>query len=174
MDKTFDEQGGAREAGRVDEKMKVMYVSYPSGLHTDTAELVSKFAWRLAIKLRKAEQKYGYNNGWKSSDWMDECRAKLREHVEKGDPLDVAAYCAFLHWHGESTAAPASPLLPGLERHLDMDAGPVAICAACGRKSWSEANVICNMPQPNGNKCNGVMVPTAAEISRLKGEGRGS
>jgi DNA repair exonuclease SbcCD ATPase subunit len=38
---------------------------------------------------------------------MDECRVKLREHVEKGDPLDVAAYCAFLWYHGQPANAPA-------------------------------------------------------------------
>jgi len=89
---------------RVDSDLDAGWLPFPSKLHPDTRELVLRFAFRLAIKLRKAEQKYGYSNGWKESGWMDECRAKLREHVEKGDPLDVAAYCAFLHWHGASTA----------------------------------------------------------------------
>src|SRR5690606_15339082 len=54
-----------------------------------------------------AEKKYGYSDGWASPDWMDECRAKLIEHLGKGDPRDVAAYCAFLWHHGESTAPAA-------------------------------------------------------------------
>lgn len=74
-------------------------------LHASTANLVQRFARALAEKLAAAEHKYGYTDGWLSPEWMDECRAHLRQHVEKGDPRDVAAYCAFLWHHGESTAA---------------------------------------------------------------------
>ena len=74
-----------------------------SGLHPATADLVTRFANALAQKLSLAEKKYGYSDGWLSPDWMDECRTKLQEHIAKGDPRDVAAYCAFLWHHGEST-----------------------------------------------------------------------
>ena len=76
-------------------------------LHPSTAALVWNFAVALARKLRDAEKKYGYSDGWRAKDWMDECRTKLVEHVAKGDPRDVAAYCAFLWHHGERTALPA-------------------------------------------------------------------
>lgn len=84
-------------------------------LHPSTADLVKRFAQALAEKLAAAELKYGYSDGWLSPDWMDECRSKLLEHVAKGDPRDVAAYCAFLWHHNTSTAtppsqAPAAPL----------------------------------------------------------------
>ncbi len=72
-------------------------------LHPSTRLLVADFAHALAAKLRKAEIKYDRNAGWQNPGWMDECREKLREHVEKGDPLDVAAYCAFLWFHDQST-----------------------------------------------------------------------
>lgn len=75
-----------------------------SELHSKTHLLIANFADALAEKLRKAQDKYGYSDGWSDADWMDECRTKLREHIEKGDPLDVAAYCAFLWHHGESTS----------------------------------------------------------------------
>lgn len=75
------------------------------GLHPETQDLVNRFSAALASKLRSAEEKYGYSDGWRRGDWMDECRAKLREHIDKGDPRDVAAYCAFLWHHGESTAS---------------------------------------------------------------------
>lgn len=82
----------------------------PEGLHPRTADLVQRFASALAEKLAAAERKYGYSDGWADPEWMDECRAKLVEHVAKGDPRDVAAYCAFLWHHGERTAAtPAAP-----------------------------------------------------------------
>ncbi len=72
-------------------------------LHPATTALVYQFAHAMMEKLAAAERKYNYRDEWQRHDWMDECRAKLREHVEKGDPLDVAAYCAFLWWHVEST-----------------------------------------------------------------------
>ncbi|OJY94464.1 MAG: hypothetical protein BGP25_05590 [Lysobacterales bacterium 63-13] len=73
-------------------------------LNSATLELVGTFAQALASKLADAEKNYGYSDGWARNDWMDECRAKLVEHVGKGDPRDVAAYCAFLWYHGERTA----------------------------------------------------------------------
>ncbi len=73
-------------------------------LHPRTADLVLRFSYALAGKLAAAEKKYGYSDGWAESDWLDECREKLMEHIEKGDPRDVAAYCAFLWHHGASTA----------------------------------------------------------------------
>lgn len=73
-------------------------------LHPATADLVRRFSQALAEKLAAAEAKYGYSDGWASPDWMDECRTKLMEHIAKGDPRDVAAYCAFLWHHGASTA----------------------------------------------------------------------
>jgi len=72
-------------------------------LHPETADLVRRFSVALAAKLAKDEKKYGYADEWKSPDWMDECRSELVEHINKGDPRDVAAYCAFLWHHGEST-----------------------------------------------------------------------
>ena len=80
-------------------------------LHPDTAKLVRDFSVALAQKLSDAEKKYGYSNRWKTESWAGECRQKLRDHIDKGDPRDVAAYCAFLWYHNESTALsqPAEP-----------------------------------------------------------------
>lgn len=75
-----------------------------AALHPATVNLVVRFARALSKKLAAAETKYGYSDGWLSPDWMDECRSKLMEHIAKGDPRDVAAYCAFLWHHGASTA----------------------------------------------------------------------
>lgn len=82
---------------------KFVRVTIPYRLDAATANLVIGFAEALAEKLYAAQVKYGYSDGWMSPDWMDECRAKLREHLEKGDPRDVAAYCAFLWHHRERT-----------------------------------------------------------------------
>lgn len=86
------------------------------GLNPATAKLVADFAYALALKLRKAQDKYGYSDGWAEPDWMHECREALVNHVAKGDPLDVAAYCAFLHFHGQPTRLP-----PAVSSHLSID-----------------------------------------------------
>ncbi|MDR6503873.1 hypothetical protein J2785_007066 [Burkholderia ambifaria] len=75
----------------------------PRNLHPRTADLVCRFSIALATKLAQAEHKYGYADSWAAPDWMDECREQLLRHVAKGDPRDVAAYCAFLWYHGEPT-----------------------------------------------------------------------
>lgn len=74
-----------------------------SALHPTTADLVDRFSAALKAKLQRAERKYGYTDNWTATDWMDQCREELVRHVGKGDPLDVAAFCAFLWHHGEST-----------------------------------------------------------------------
>lgn len=67
-------------------------------LHPDTADLVERFAAALALKLYEAQVKHGYTNEWKRPDWQTHCRLEMHHHIEKGDPRDVAAYCAFM-WH---------------------------------------------------------------------------
>lgn len=76
-------------------------------LHPDTKDLVDRFSIALAQKLLAAQIKYGYSNKWKLSDWQRVCQLQLVEHVAKGDPLDVAAYCAFMWHHGWSAASSA-------------------------------------------------------------------
>lgn len=75
-------------------------------LHPDTADLVERFAVALARKLYAAQEKYKYGNEWKNPDWELECRVSLQEHIAKGDPLDVAAYCAFMWYHNWPTDDP--------------------------------------------------------------------
>jgi hypothetical protein len=81
-----------------------MIIVVPEDLHPDTKRLVQGFAEALAAKLKIAENKYGYSNEWASPSWEAECRQHLREHLEKGDPRDVAIYAAFMWQHGWSTA----------------------------------------------------------------------
>lgn len=88
-------------------------LAMPDGIHPDTANLVTTFAEALAAKLRKAEIKYGYDSDWKKDGWQGQCLAHFHQHIGKGDPLDVAAYCAFMWHHNWPTAAsPAAVKLP--------------------------------------------------------------
>lgn len=77
----------------------------PDGLNHETTDLVLRFASALADKLYKAEQKYGRSTDWMKDDWYDDCLQSLFEHIGKGDPRDVAAYCAFMWYHGWKTEA---------------------------------------------------------------------
>lgn len=76
----------------------------PPDLHPRTADLVRRFSVALAVKLAHAEHQYGYADAWSAPDWMGECREKMLHQIAKGDPLDAAAYSAFLWHHRMSTA----------------------------------------------------------------------
>lgn len=91
----------------------------PEELHIATKQLVRRFAGALADKLFMAQRKYGYSDNWERKGWSDECRAELMRHIHKGDPRDVAAYCAFLWHHGESTASATPPTLADLHKELN-------------------------------------------------------
>ena len=110
-ERTMDHQAGvitqlgvrAEKAEAEFTKLKGDVLVMPDDLHPDTKALVLVFASAMAVKLHKAEKKYGYNNSWKSDNWQRECQSDLLVHVNKGDPLDVANYCAFMHYHGWET-----------------------------------------------------------------------
>lgn len=84
----------------------------PEGLHPDTAKLVVDFATALAEKLHKAELKYSYDADWKRDGWPSQCQSHFHQHIAKGDPRDVAAYCAFMWYHGWKTESQALPVVP--------------------------------------------------------------
>lgn len=77
----------------------------PAELHPDTQKLVTDFCTALAEKLYKAQLKYGYDADWKCDNWQADCLAHFHQHIAKGDPRDVAAYCAFMWYHGWKTEA---------------------------------------------------------------------
>jgi hypothetical protein len=72
---------------------------------------VDTFAAALKEKLLRAEEKYGWNGHWKRKGWSDNLNECLAEHIHKGDPLDVAAYCMFAYIHRWSVGpVPASKI----------------------------------------------------------------
>jgi len=77
----------------------ILDLEVPDNLHPDTKRLVQDFAKALAEKLRQAELKYEYSNGWSATGWREDCQKQFMKHVVKGDPIDVAAYCAFMWRH---------------------------------------------------------------------------
>ncbi|WP_326928873.1 hypothetical protein [Citrobacter sp. RHBSTW-00881] len=88
-------------------------VAMPADLHPDTKKLVADFSAALAEKLYKAQLKYGYSDNWKRGDWSEQCLQHFHQHIGKGDPRDVAAYCAFMWHHGWKTESQAPvPAVP--------------------------------------------------------------
>jgi ribA/ribD-fused uncharacterized protein len=88
--------GAAQAAGEV-----------PSEQHPDD-KAVNTFAERMKWKLAQARARG--RSGWKDRSWTPEQISQaLREHVEKGDPTDVANYCMFLSIRGEPITPPAEP-----------------------------------------------------------------
>lgn len=73
-----------------------------------TDDLIDGFAAALKSKLNKAAEKYGYNDDWMRPEWREDLVRHLIAHVEKGDPRDVAAYCAFA-WHHGWSVKPEAP-----------------------------------------------------------------
>jgi hypothetical protein len=60
----------------------------------------------MADKLSAAQIKHGYKDGWSevTHEWPSpECHEALMDHLRKGDPVDVANFCAFLWYHKLST-----------------------------------------------------------------------
>ena len=89
----------------------------PAELHPDTQRLVTDFCTALAEKLYKAQLKYGYDADWKQDGWSTQCQAHFHQHIAKGDPRDVAAYCAFMWYHGWKTE-PAQVIQETADREM--------------------------------------------------------
>lgn len=79
-------------------------VLFPEGMHPTTQKMLVRFFTALAMKMRAAEIKQGFTDDWVALD-ADYLRQELAHHIAKGDPLDVAAYCAFLWAGGQDTSA---------------------------------------------------------------------
>lgn len=84
----------------------------PAELHPDTQSLVANFCTALAEKLYGAQLKYGYDADWKQDGWATQCLSHFHQHIAKGDPRDVAAYCAFMWYHGWKTESVSGPVVP--------------------------------------------------------------
>ncbi|WP_341714489.1 hypothetical protein [Limnobacter sp.] len=86
--------------------------------HSDD-EAVDKFAQAMKQKLAQAREKG--RSGWEQMNPAD-ISAMLREHVEKGDPRDVANFCMFL-WNLGQPITPCKPIqaepVAWVRRHPD-------------------------------------------------------
>ena len=101
-------------------KLNLQKQEFGSGHDRELHELAMRFAEALSSKLRRAEEKYNWRGAWKNPDWQSDLAKQIRRHVDKGDPLDVAAYCAFAWHHGWSLGLDGNlydrPPIPGRGR----------------------------------------------------------
>lgn len=81
-------------------------IPIPKGLHPDSVDLIKALSERITDKMFANQSKYGWTNEWKTRDWEQECRDEMRRHIEKGDPRDVAIYCAFMIYRNWPTSVP--------------------------------------------------------------------
>ena len=102
-------------------RLRLALIDKPDG---PLSGLVAGFAQALLEKLDKAGLDRENAHAWMEDGWADTLRKALREHVEKGDPRDVAAYSAFAWHHGWSLASEATPFdrLADLARVLGLRA----------------------------------------------------
>ncbi len=102
-----------------------------------TDDLVDRFAVALKARLRAAGEKYGFDDAWKADDWRNKLIEDLLRHIQKGDPRDVAAYCAFA-WHHDWSLSPKQDDLRSAaftdrgaeDRYVSQDEG------AAGEPEW--------------------------------------
>ncbi|WP_225182149.1 hypothetical protein [Pectobacterium aroidearum] len=125
----------------------------PEGLHQDTAKLVVDFATALAEKLYKSQMKYGYDADWKSDGWTSQCQAHFHQHIAKGDPRDVSAYCAFMWYHGWKTEAQTPPVVPD-EKWINPDI------------HYADENRFAE----GWNACRAAMIDAAPQLERKDGD----
>lgn len=86
-------------------EMSTFYIGLPGDLNTNTIKLVVDTANLMGQKLKAAQDKYGYEEGWMDREWSaEDVRKSAFEHLMKGDPLDVINYMAFMLYHGHSCA----------------------------------------------------------------------
>lgn len=112
--------------------MEHFTVKLPEGLARSTQYLIVDTAQALGNKLLAAQSKRKADPvGWMRNDWEDDCRADLMHHIQKGDPRDVMAYAAFMHYHGWSTAKPEPEITPELTAQtvasLEDDNDPITV-----------------------------------------------
>lgn len=99
------EQIRAKQAAKP--KHSPLPIALQSGeVHTDDLA-VDRFSAELKDKLRVSREKG--RGGWEETD-PTELSVMLREHVEKGDPRDVANYCVFLWNLGKPITDAALPM----------------------------------------------------------------
>ena len=128
----LDSNQSSDERGRLYEKFTshlrtllsgkcLLQIAEPAAEHIDDLA-VGNLAYRMKAKLAK-QRENGYG-GWDTDCTQERLSELLRQHVDKGDPVDVANFCAFLLARGEGIAAAPQAVQPAVHvahRHKFTD-----------------------------------------------------
>lgn len=102
--------GGARATNLSDQMaIPTVEIAASQAAHFDNYS-VEQFAYAMRIKL--AVKRNEGRGGWQDKEQCSNeyLSRLLREHVEKGDPVDVANFCMMLHQRGERIATLATEM----------------------------------------------------------------
>jgi len=148
---------GAIQAGILADQVKALAALSQPEAHPDDLA-VDRFA--NAMKAKLAKKRADGRGGWEDPDCSEAILSRLlREHVEKGDPLDVGNFAMMLHQRGERIAQPEAqepvmwrwkpkgwpawiydPGLDWLERHREeIDAEPLYTTPPAAQVTVAEA-----------------------------------
>lgn len=109
--------------------------------------VVEQFA--VAMKRKLADARDKGRGGWNYCTAEDLSRM-LREHVEKGDPRDVANFCMFLWYHGAPIAAPAQAADTEIEALFEGRAENSAVISANHAANSQRAEIIARAVAAHG------------------------
>lgn len=101
-------------------------------------------AFSAAMKAKMAEARAKGRGGWEDPAQCsaDDLTRMLRDHVEKGDPLDVANFCMMLHQRREAIAARQPVGEPEEHACTNCDRKHVeAICPTCAGIAWDNGRL---------------------------------
>lgn len=131
--------------------------------------LMRDFCEALKEKSLNSIEKYGYSeDAWRDDvTWQDVCNKELIEHIQKGDPRDVAIYCAFMWHHGWKTFLPQ----PSDDMVMEVQEAIAKRMASCGSGpvEIDLAKLACQIAQSHINKAKeeagNLMLESAKELN---------
>ncbi|WAG21027.1 hypothetical protein DX980_18330 [Burkholderia gladioli] len=92
--------------GKVGAAIRASQAAAPAEAREPHSDDIAVDAFAAAMKAKMAAARDKGRSGWETCAPADLSRM-LREHVEKGDPRDVANFCMMLYHHGAPISAPA-------------------------------------------------------------------
>jgi hypothetical protein len=76
--------------------------TWPATMSPASRAMLENFFISVVRKFEIAEAKHNWQDAWRDAD-KTLLQAALAGHVRKGDPIDVAIYCAICEVHGWPT-----------------------------------------------------------------------
>ncbi len=126
------------------------------------------------MKAKLAKQRARGYGGWDTPECTQQRLSDmLRGHVDKGDPVDVANFCAFLAARGEgiAQAAPAAVAVPSSEDLMTLSKACQAMPGGLGMHYWNYAQAVLSRwgaaPQPPAQ----AQEPVAYRVLRKRLDG---